>query len=96
MSTPEEQRIERNKAGLEEGKILLKDLAHQWGGCTDMEKNQLITAMVIYISLCDCFTSITADFVDTIFYENGGWESNHEFTTRVKEQLRSWGYAIDR
>jgi hypothetical protein len=94
MSTPEEERIERNKAGLEECKIHLKNVV--WNSCTDMSKNQLITAMVIYISLCDCFTSITADFVDTIFHENGGWESNHEFTTRVKEQLRSWGYAIDR
>jgi hypothetical protein len=95
MSTPEEERIERNKAGLEECKIRLKKLAHEWGGCTDMEKNQFIIEMVIYISLCSCFTSITAVFVDTIFHENGGWESNHEFTTRVKEQLGSWGHAID-
>jgi hypothetical protein len=91
MSTEKDARITRAKEGLEECKVHLQKIVSEWDGCSEFMRGNVIGSVCIYIHFCDCFTSITQEFVETIFRENGGWAADHPLTMGVIQRLREWG-----
>ena len=83
-------RAERAKEGLEDCKNLLKDLVAEWPSLSDFMKEQMIACHSINFYLCDSFMSITQEFVETTFLENGGWVADHPFVVGVVDRLKSW------
>jgi len=94
MSTAKEVRIAYAKEGLEQCKTHLRQIVSEWDSASDFAKTTMIGSITIYIHLCDCFESITKEFVETIFRENGGCGADHPFTTGVIERLRDWRILI--